>query len=103
MHGENALDLDSRLARFCDRALNMLRRENDVSIFLALQNVLVHFLVATVAATLAAGRVHDKLASGSAGSIIKLYTATFQTKVAMNGVKRGIHGEIDFGLRWIKR
>src|SRR5258708_16919926 len=103
MHGENALDLDSRLALVCHRALNMLRRENDVSIFLALQNVLVHFLVATVAAALAAGGVHNKFASGGAGSIVKLYAAALQTKVAVNGVERGIHGEVDFGLGWIKR
>src|SRR5229473_1838042 len=103
MHGENALHLDRRLALVCHRALNTLRRENDVSIFLALQNVLVHFLVATVAATLAAGRIHNKLASGSAGSIVKLYAAALQTKVAVNGVERGIHGEVDFGMGWIKR
>src|SRR5712672_2644026 len=103
MHGENALDLDSRLALVCHRALNMLRCENDVRVFRALQNVLVHFFIATVAAALAAGGVHNKFACGGPGSIVKLYAAALQMKVAVNGVERGTHGEVDFGLGWIKR
>src|SRR4030081_1263415 len=81
----------------------MLRRENDVRVCRALENVFVHFLVATVTAALATGSIHNQLASGNAAGIVKLNVAALQMKVAVNSMKRGIHREIDFGLRWIER
>src|ERR1700731_3249251 len=102
MHGENTLDFDSRFALGRYRALNMLRRKHDVRVFRALQNVLVHFLGATVAAALATAGIHNQLASCGAGSIVKLYVAALQTEVTMHGVQRGIHREINLGLRWIE-
>src|SRR6476660_8083 len=103
MHRKQALDLDARRAFGCNCALDILRRENDVRVFWAFQNVLVHSLVATVAAALAAGGIHNELASGIARSIVKLYAAALQPEVSMNSMERGVHSKVDFGLRWIER
>src|SRR5690348_2246933 len=81
----------------------MLRRKDDVRVFRAFQNVLVHLLVATIAAALAAGGINHNLASSLARRVVKLYASSLQAKVAMDGMERRIHGEINFGLRRVQR
>src|SRR6185437_3696845 len=103
MHRESTFNFDRRLALICNCSLHMLRREDDVRIFWAFQNFLMHLLVAPVVSALTAGVVYNQFPRCSSGGIVKLNAAALQTEVAMDRVQRGINREIDLGLSRIER
>src|ERR1017187_6754938 len=80
----------------------MAGRKNDLGIALALQHLFVHFLVAGLIATLAAGGVHNDFAAGGARLRVECDAATLEFESAMDGVHGSSHRPLDFGLGGIE-
>ena len=85
-----------------DGSFYVLRSKNNLRIFLALQNFLMHFLVAALVVAVAARGVHDDFSARISRRSIETDVAALQLECPMNGVERGIEREFDCGLRGIQ-
>jgi hypothetical protein len=81
-----------------DRSLDAARNENDLRKLRAVQNLLMHFLVAAFIAALAAQRVHHDGAGCGAFAGIEMNFAALQFKRAVHGVERCPERELDGAL-----
>ena len=85
-----------------DGSFYVLRSKNNLRIFIALQNFLMHFLVASLVVTVAARGVHDDFSARFSRSSVETNMAALQLECSVNGVERGIEREFDCGLRGIQ-
>lgn len=89
-------------ALLCDIPRYVSGGERDFRIAFALENLLVHLLVARVIAALAAGRIHNDFAAGVARPWVECDAATFQFESAVNCVQNIPQCPLDVGLSGIK-
>ena len=90
---EFSFNVEMRPAGFCKRALEALRRKDDLGKLLALQNFLVHLAITRMAAAVSAGCIHHQFARCLAIDVIKAYGSTLQAKGSVHGVQCGAQGE----------
>jgi len=102
VNSKDAGHLHLRSALRVHGAFYMLRCENDLRIFLALQNLLMHLLVAAFVVAVAARSVHDDCPACFPRSGIKTDMAALELKRPMNGVQCRIEREFDRSLRRIQ-
>ena len=85
---EYAVDLDTRVSLQLDFAYQFGGRESDLGVALALQDFLVHFVVATLVLSVAAGSVDDNQAAGRARRRIEVNRPTLQREGSMHAIER---------------
>ena len=100
---ERAGHLYLRTSLWRDRSLHVFWRENNIREFRAFNNFLMHFLVAPIASTFAAGRVYHHGPTGLATRGVEMNLAAFKLERAVHGMRRGRQREFDFRLRGIER
>src|SRR5438552_15154608 len=77
----------------------MVRPENDFRIFAAFENVFVHFLVASIIATISAGCVNDDFAAGLSCRRIRLETPFLERECSVDSVNGTPKRPLPLGLR----
>ncbi len=85
-----------------DGAAHTCRHEYDFRKFRALQNFLMHPLVAPIAAAITARGVNDNRSARLARCGIEVNYATLQFKCSMNGVKRRVKSKFHGGFGGIE-
>ena len=84
------------------RAIDAIRREDDLRILRAFEDVLVHAAVALLIAAVAAGRVHRHFARDLAVGRIEADRAVRELEVAVYRVQRRGQLEFDGGVRGVR-
>ncbi len=98
MDKKHALHLYARCSLVRDFPRHMRGRKCDFRIALALQNLFVHFLVASMIAALAACRIHNDFAAGVARFRVECDAATSHFEGAVDGVQNVPQRPLDLGL-----
>ena len=99
---ENAFDLHFGVAPKVDSTGQLGGCEGDLGITLALQNLLVHLMVASLIPGVAAGSIDYDQAAGRAGRWVEVNRSSLESEGSMHRVERSGQGELDPGVGWIE-
>src|SRR5579872_230900 len=102
MQSHKTLQLQLRRARRGELSADMLRSEDDIGVFLVLENLAVHTPVPALIAAVAGGGVHHERAAGFAGAGIEMNSSTFQLESAVHGVQDISQREFNAALSGIE-
>jgi hypothetical protein len=95
VQAECAFHLNLGFALRLEIALDFQRNESNFRIFLALENFLVHFIIAAVASALAAASIHHKEARELSRKRIERQFAALQRECTVYAVQRSLEGKVD--------
>ena len=98
VNAEHTVDLDRGCALGKDFTFNAIRPENDVGVFFALQNFLMHLLVTHPITAMAAGGIKYYFATDVAGRWVVVHPPPFKIKTSVYRVEGVSKGKPDCSL-----
>src|SRR5215472_6791129 len=94
VNAEHAVDLDMGGLSERDGSLDAVGDKGNLRIFLALEDIIVHFVVAAGVAAVAAGGIDDKFAGDLPGGRIEVDLTARRGELAVNGMQGIGQGEL---------